>query len=78
MKGRLQSLIEDTGQHDDEVNEDWEVIFQTNKPVKTSKKGAKARSLFWTEVMAEIKLKGLRAVSGVRGQFANFEKAQPG
>jgi hypothetical protein len=78
MKEMLQALIEDTGQHEGEDNDDWEVVFQTNKNAKISKKGAKARSLFWIEVMAEIKSKGLRAVSGVRGQFANFEKAQPG
>jgi len=78
MKRMLQALIEDTSQHEGEVNDEWEVVFQTNKNAKISKKGAKARSLFWTEVMAEIKSKGLRAVSGVRGQFANFEKAQPG
>lgn len=78
MKEMLQALIEDTGQHEGEDNDDWEVVFQTNKNAKISKKDAKARSLFWIEVMAEIKAKGLRAVSGVRGQFANFEKAQPG
>lgn len=78
MKEMLQALIEDTGQHEGEYNDDWEVVFQTNKNRKNFKKGAKARSPFWIEVMAEIKSKGLRAVSGVRGQFANFEKAQPG
>jgi len=78
MKGMLQSLIEDPGQDEDEVTDDWEVMYQASKTANTSKKGAKAKSLFWTEVMAEIKSKGLRAVSGVRGQFANFEKAQPG
>ncbi|KDR67618.1 hypothetical protein GALMADRAFT_79483, partial [Galerina marginata CBS 339.88] len=28
--------------------------------------------------MDEVKKKGLKAISGVRGQFANFEKTQPG
>ncbi|KIM44795.1 hypothetical protein M413DRAFT_362806 [Hebeloma cylindrosporum] len=78
MKEMLQALIEDTGQLEGEDNDDWEVVVQSNKNAKISKKGAKARSLFWVEIMAEIKSKGLRAVSGVRGQFANFEKAQPG
>jgi len=78
MKQMLQALIEDTSQHEGEDNDEWEVVFQTNKNAKIPKKGAKSRSLFWIEVMAEIKSKGLRAVSGVRGQFANFEKAQPG
>jgi general stress protein YciG len=44
------------------------------------KKNGKARrnSVFWKELMQEIKEKGSRAVGGVKGQFASFEKIQPG
>ncbi|KAF8912384.1 RTC4-like domain-containing protein, partial [Mucidula mucida] len=35
-------------------------------------------SKFWMEVMTEVKAKGTRAMTGVRNQFANFDKMQPG
>ncbi|KAF8629092.1 hypothetical protein AX15_003583 [Amanita polypyramis BW_CC] len=35
-------------------------------------------SFFWDDVKQELQAKGSRAVASVRGQFANFEKAQPG
>jgi hypothetical protein len=77
MKDELQALIEDPGgEHvdvDDGIDE-VEKLFSD----ETSQKGPKARSIFWTEVMDEVKKKGSRAVVGVRGQFANFEKTQPG
>lgn len=38
----------------------------------------RSKCVFWNEVMIEVKHKGSRAVAGVRGQFASFEKAQPG
>ncbi|KAG6840724.1 hypothetical protein C0991_004810 [Blastosporella zonata] len=38
----------------------------------------KARCVFWREAVAEVKQKGTRAVAGVKGQFASFEKMQPG
>ena len=82
MKDELQALIEDPGcEHEDvDVNEDIdevEKLFRDDGD-GTGQKGPKARSIFWTEVMDEVKKKGSRAVVGVRGQFANFEKTQPG
>jgi len=55
-------------------------IDEVEKLFKNDSDGTsqKARSIFWTEVMDEVKKKGSRAVVGVRGQFANFEKTQPG
>ncbi len=80
MRQLLKALIEDPGdgagsdsEHD---SDDWEVLVKSKSDKQ--KQGAKARSVFWMEIMEEVKQKGLRAVSGVRGQFANFEKAQPG
>ncbi|TFK69325.1 hypothetical protein BDN72DRAFT_619972 [Pluteus cervinus] len=40
--------------------------------------GCRSHCIFWKEVMAEVKIQGSRAATGVKGQFANFEKAQPG
>ncbi|KDQ50722.1 hypothetical protein JAAARDRAFT_199716 [Jaapia argillacea MUCL 33604] len=40
--------------------------------------GPRGRSIFWKEILKEIKKKGSRAVVGVKGQFASFEKTQPG
>ncbi|KAG7444480.1 uncharacterized protein BT62DRAFT_900378, partial [Guyanagaster necrorhizus] len=43
-----------------------------------SDRNARSNSIFWTEIMKEVKAKGSRAVAGVRNQFATFEKTQPG
>ncbi|KAG6330683.1 hypothetical protein ID866_8406 [Astraeus odoratus] len=37
-----------------------------------------SRSVFWREVMKEVKKQGSRVVVGVKGQYASFEKTQPG
>jgi len=72
----LKALIEDPG--DDFMDDDgWEVLLSEQTESK-KKKGPKASSVFWTGVMDEVKKKGLRAVSGVREQFSNFERTQPG
>ncbi|PBK65910.1 hypothetical protein ARMSODRAFT_1087149 [Armillaria solidipes] len=39
---------------------------------------ARSSSIFWAEIMEEVKAKGSRAVAGVKNQFATFEKTQPG
>lgn len=83
MKNVLRTIIEDPGDNDvgrtEEVEDDWEVPHGNKRTSKFRKqKGPKANSIFWNEVIQEIKAKGSRAVAGVRGQFANFEKAQPG
>lgn len=43
-----------------------------------SQLGPRARSTFWREIVKQMKQKGARGVTGVRAQFATFEKAQPG
>lgn len=40
--------------------------------------GPRSRCVFWKEVMKDVKKKGSKVVAGVRSQFANFEKTQPG
>ena len=81
MKDELRALIEDPGGENgngnvdvDEAIDEVERLFRND----CDETGPKARSIFWTEVMDEVKKKGSRAVVGVRGQFANFEKTQPG
>ncbi|RDB15822.1 hypothetical protein Hypma_003620 [Hypsizygus marmoreus] len=65
MRDALKGIVEDCGVA---AECDEEVIEQ----------GPRMRCVFWGEVMREVKAKGSRAVAGVRGQFASFEKTQPG
>jgi len=39
---------------------------------------AREECIYWTTVMKEVRKLGSRAASGVKGQFENFEKTQPG
>lgn len=41
-------------------------------------RGPRCKSVFWREVKKEVKKQGSRTVVGVKGQFASFEKTQPG
>ncbi|KAG1860270.1 RTC4-like domain-containing protein [Suillus subalutaceus] len=67
MKGALEAIITDTDIHSD--NED---------SVEVDARGPRARSDFWKEIKKQIKKQGSRTVTGVKGQFASFEKTQPG
>jgi len=82
MKDELKALIEDPGgeREIDDVDENIDEVERlfTDDGDGSRRKGPKAKSIFWTEIMDEVKKKGSRAVVGVRGQFANFEKTQPG
>lgn len=85
MKIRLRALIDDAEEvlPDGEEEDEGSFFFTEDeeKSCREMKKGARSsRSscVFWREVMAEVKKKGSRAVAGVRGQFASFEKTQPG
>jgi hypothetical protein len=71
MEGELWTLIEDPG--DDNSNDEAAEDRRNRR-----RNGPRSKCVFWKEVMKEIKNKGSRAVAGVRGQFANFEKTQPG
>ncbi|KAF5383667.1 hypothetical protein D9615_003785 [Tricholomella constricta] len=72
MKGVLRAVIDDTS--GTSTDDEYEEIFGGD----AEKEGPRAKCVFWTEVMKEVKQKGSRAVAGVRGQFASFEKMQPG
>ncbi|KAH0582517.1 hypothetical protein H2248_010458 [Termitomyces sp. 'cryptogamus'] len=65
MKGALRTIIEDSSQVDSDL-----FGSEENRP--------RARCVFWREALEEVRSKGTRAVAGVRGQFASFEKIQPG
>ncbi|KAG6873026.1 hypothetical protein C0992_009156 [Termitomyces sp. T32_za158] len=65
MKDALRDIIEDNGGVDSDLLESGD-----SRP--------RARCVFWTEALEEVRAKGTRAVAGVRGQFASFEKTQPG
>ena len=41
-------------------------------------RGARGESVFWREVREEVRVRGARAAVGAGGQFATFERAQPG
>ncbi|TFK39470.1 RTC4-like domain-containing protein [Crucibulum laeve] len=76
MKADLKMLIEDPGD-DLELDENGdEIVREWYEDVP--QKGPRAKCVFWKEIMKEVKKKGSRAVVGVKGQFTNFEKAQPG
>lgn len=64
MKSFLLALIRD--RYDDE------------EEGKGIKKSPRSMSIFWQELIREVENKGTRAVAGVQGQFASFEKTQPG
>lgn len=74
MKSQLKALImRDEGDSDSDCDpNDWEIFHAS------SSGSAKAKSIFWDELLDEIRKKGLKSISGVQGQFDNFEKAQPG
>lgn len=70
MKDRLEAIIRDVdiikdGDSDDDDDDGVE-------------KGPRKKSVFWQDIKKQVKKKGSRAVVGVNGQFASFEKTQPG
>lgn len=73
LKGRLQAIIldRDEGAWVSDSDMEWTVGRQKEK-------GPRGKSVFWKEIVKEVKKKGSRVVVGVSGQFASFEKTQPG
>ncbi|KAG2040111.1 RTC4-like domain-containing protein [Suillus americanus] len=67
MKGALDAIITDTDIHSDDEDS-----------VEDDARGPRVRSDFWREIKKQIKKQGSRTVTGVKGQFASFEKTQPG
>lgn len=69
MKAALEAIVLDGDAGDSDSDEDED---------DPKAKGPRAKSVFWKEIKKEVKKKGTRAVVGVSGQFASFEKTQPG
>jgi hypothetical protein len=45
---------------------------------KEERWGPRKKCVFWRELKMQVKMGGLKAVGGVRGQYDTFEKVQPG
>ncbi|KAF8208628.1 RTC4-like domain-containing protein, partial [Mycena galopus ATCC 62051] len=76
MKINLEDIIADAGvplvcNSQDEENS--ETLEQ-----ERSDRGPRMQCIFWRELLEELKSSGSRRVSGVSGQFATFNKTQPG
>ncbi|KIK18140.1 hypothetical protein PISMIDRAFT_14544 [Pisolithus microcarpus 441] len=72
MKPDLEAIIMD----DDDDDTDNDVVGDIDEDDDT--RGPRSRSVFWKEVKREVKKQGSRTTVGVKGQFASFEKIQPG
>ena len=82
MKARLQALIDDDrrsarNDSDDDNNDKLDGGNSGDERGQTAKR-PRAKCIFWQELVEEIKAKGSRAVVGVSGQYASFERTQPG
>lgn len=65
MRTGLSAIVNDPGESwDDDSDEEQQ--------------SPRWRCVFWKELMKDVKEKGSRAAAGVRSQFSNFEKSQPG
>lgn len=70
MKDRLEAII-----HDVDIIKDGD---SDEEDEDETMKGPRKKSIFWQDIKKQVKKKGSRAVVGVNGQFASFEKSQPG
>ncbi|KAF8177322.1 RTC4-like domain-containing protein [Mycena galopus ATCC 62051] len=73
MKGVLESIVNDRGRP---------IVYGGLKKEGESQKvswgGPRMECVFWQELLKDLEASGSRRVSGLQGQFANFERAQPG
>ncbi|KIM88166.1 hypothetical protein PILCRDRAFT_814082 [Piloderma croceum F 1598] len=72
MKDSLEAIILDKDENG------WDSDSDEDGTDEEKEKGPRGKSVFWKEIVKEVKKKGSRAVVGVSGQFASFEKTQPG
>jgi hypothetical protein len=72
MKGRLEEIIMDA----DACG--WDSSNDDDENGSEKETGPRGKCMFWKEIMKEIRKKGTQAVLGIGGQFASFEKTQPG
>ncbi|KAF7362322.1 RTC4 domain-containing protein [Mycena venus] len=75
MKRDLQQILGDPG---DPIVYGDDDRKEKPKDASQRKKGPRMRCIFWKDLAKELKVKGSKGVKGVQGQFANFEKTQPG
>jgi hypothetical protein len=76
MKIDLEDIIADTG-----VAIVYNSQHEENSDTREEEKsdcGPRMRCIFWKELLEELKSSGSRRVSGASGQFASFNKTQPG
>jgi hypothetical protein len=93
MKEELAAILEDVddgsdgredGEQADSDNDDYDDEEQKEREMeqverdKEMGRGPRKRCIFWREFKKEVKARGVRGVVGVKGQFSNFEKSQPG
>ncbi|KAJ6581011.1 RTC4-like domain-containing protein [Mycena capillaripes] len=75
MKSNLEEIIGDPG---------IQIVYDSQEkppqeaPVEEFDQGSRMQCIFWRELFAELKRSGSRRVSGATGQFATFNKMQPG
>lgn len=69
IQGALKALIDD-------VDEDF--TDTSNVARASSSRRPRKENEFWQEVVQNVRQQGSRQAAGVRGQFLNFNKAQPG
>ncbi|KAJ7440906.1 RTC4-like domain-containing protein, partial [Mycena galericulata] len=73
MKGDLKRILRDPGRP---------INYSNGEAVLTGQEagmnGPRMRCMFWISLLKELELNGSRRVNGVEGQFATFEKTQPG
>ncbi|TFK25106.1 hypothetical protein FA15DRAFT_372634 [Coprinopsis marcescibilis] len=73
MKKQLNDIIDDT-----EDNTVIEISEDDGSVSDSFGSGARFKCFFWRDFMKAVKKKGSRAAAGVKDQFLNFEKTQPG
>ncbi|CAK5282348.1 unnamed protein product [Mycena citricolor] len=72
MQHALRAILEDRGAA---------IVFGKNADESDSDephRGPRMQCIFWRDLLRDLKNKGSKAVKSVRGQFATFEKTQPG
>ncbi|KAJ7169182.1 RTC4-like domain-containing protein, partial [Mycena crocata] len=76
MKRDLSSILDDPG--DPIVYGNDETEEKPKESQSSRRKGPRMQCIFWKDLVKDLKAKGTKGVKGLQGQFANFEKTQPG
>jgi hypothetical protein len=79
MRPELEEIIKDSGEADlPLLIKNLEEGGGENLMESYTGKGPRIRCVFWREAMESVAQRGSRAIAGVRSQFLDFEKSQPG